>query len=355
MNLETPGAETPSPAAAPAANDEIAEILGLGSTPSPAPENGGTTPPEPPASGAVPSPSEAGGGEPAPSPPVTPPPAGETPPAPAAPAPTEGTPQGGTPPSPAPSAPPAAAPQPSPDEGALKTASLEATVAALQAEVERLRASPQPATGATAPQPAAALSPEQPAGEQPYRYALTLLKPIQDALLSEDPAQNISAIQTITNDLGTIVHNTVLAQVRSEMRGMFDRLAGMATEARTGESREQATEAGRQAYFSKFPAHKNDLILPIISSENAKLAAAYPNAPFDDNYQNALGARVNAALEAIGAKPSGGDTTPPAVQPNTPPARPAAMLPNGPRSAAPTAPNDLGEDIMATLDPFSGG
>lgn len=358
MSLDNnPAGSPPTADAAPAApviEQDIADVLGLeGDTSSVADAIAGGTPPppnEPPAGAASTPSSEAGAAVvPAPAAPVTEQtPAGEAPPAPAAATPTDGKPP--APAAPAPSEPPPAATQPPVDEAALKTASLEATVSALQAEVERLRANPQggqPQAG----QPSAP-STEQPAGEQPFRYALTLPEKVQQALLSDDPQQNVSAINTIVNDLGTIVHNTVLAQVRGEMRGMIQNLASMASEADSGQARSQAKEQAKEQYYGAFPAHKNALIEPIIVAENAKLAAAYPNSPWDQNWINALGARVNGVLEQLGAKP----VEQPAVPaPNPPPSRPAAMLPAGNRGAAPTGDVSLSDEVMDTLDPFSGG
>jgi hypothetical protein len=176
---------------------------------------------------------------------------------------------------------------------------------------------------------------------------------VQEALVGDDPAKTVAAINSIVNDLGTIVHNTVLAQVRAEMRGGFESLANMATEAQTGSARQSAVEASKQAYFSKFPTHNRPEIEVLVRAENAKLAAAYPNAPFDDNYMNALGARVNGVLASIGAAPAETETAPAAS--TTPAARPAAMLPSGNRSAPVTPSGSLSDEIMDTLDPFSGG
>lgn len=329
---------------------EIADVLGFDVDSTAAAEqiaSGETvTPPEPPSGAAKPSEAEGA---------VPPAPAPSVPPSEPSLVPAATTPTPGSPPAPAataPSASPPAAPQPA-DDSALRLASLQATVDALQRELAEARSQPAGAAPATPTAP----SSEQPAAEQPYRYALTLPQPVQEALMGDDPAKVVQAINSIVNDLGTIVHNTVIAQVRSEVRSAFQNFAGMATEAQTGDTREQARQKGLEEYYGKFPTHKNELIEPIIRSENMKLSAAYPNAPFDDNYQNALGARVNAALEQLGAKPSE-QPTEPVVQPPgapIPPPRPAAMLPSGNRAAAVTPSGDLSAEIMDTLDPFGGG
>ena len=358
MSLDNNPAGSPpvdASASTPNIEDDILEVLSLNGSAADADaianKGGEQTPPnEPPAGAASPSPLEAPGVEPAPTPGDTSPPAAPEAPQPfAAPAPSQGTPP--APAAPAPTEPQPAAPQPAPNEEALRTASLEAQVAELTRTIEQLRATPQPAAAPATP--AAPTSPEQPAGPQPYRYALTLPDQVKNALMSDDPQQNIAAINSIINDLGTIVHNTVLAQMRSEVQGLFQGLTNMAAEQTSLEQRQSAQEAGRTAYFNKFPAHKEPLIQPIITSENAKLAAQYPNAPFDDNYINALGARVNGVLEQLGAKPAEApQSTPPAPNP-APPARPATMLPSGNRSAPVTPSGDISDEIIGVLDPFA--
>lgn len=362
MSLDNnPAGSPPSEADAQPADleSDILSTLGLSSTDTTADaekiaNKAGEAPSnEPPAAAASPAPSEAGAADTAPAAPVTPPPAeSEAQPTPAAPPPAEGK-----APAPAATPPPAApdaAPQPQPTEAerALREASLQATVDALTRELAAARAQqgqPQAQPGA---QPAP--SPDQPAGEKPFVYDLTLPKPITDALLSEDPQQNVAAITKLTNDLGTIVHNTVLAQIRAEMRAGFQALFSSAQQLDVAETREKTVEAKREDYFKAFPAHKNTLIQPIIVAENQKLAAEHPNLTWDQNYINVLGTRVNAALEALGAKPPEAETPAPAPG-NAPPARPAAMLPSGNRSAAVTPSGDITGEIMDVLDPFSVG
>ena len=205
----TPNSPTP---AEPSLETEIMEALSLtGDTSSEADaiaNRGGDSTPEPKAADTPVSPPKAGEALDAPlASPVTPEPAAADP--------ATATPSAGQ--TPAPSDAPAltpAAPQ-AVNEDALRRASLEATVNALQAEITQLRANQQP-QGQQA-QPAAADSSGQPTAPQPFRYALTLPKPVQDAINSGEPEQVTAAIGSIVNDLGTIVHNTVLAQVRSEV------------------------------------------------------------------------------------------------------------------------------------------
>ncbi len=344
-----PEASSPTPADQPASDaveNDILDTLGLSD-----PENNAAppAPAEAPAAVASPQavPGEAVGSAPAsPDTPQEPTPA----PTPAAAAPTDGTPP--APAALAPSEPPPAAPPA--DEAALREASLRAINDALTRTVEQLRANPQG-------QPAQAGGPAASPGEQsaepaPFRYSLTLPEATQKALLSEDPQQNLAAINSIVNDLGTIVHNTVLTQVRSEVRGAFSTLMGMANASTANQTQEQAREAARETYFTAFPAHRNELIEPIIRQQAVKLSAEHPGLSFDQQYINALGARVNAVIEQLRTPADGEPASGEPAPANPTPARPAAHLPTGVRGSGAQAPtgSDLGEDIMGTLDPFSG-
>lgn len=276
--------------------------------------------------------------------PVTPPaPASPEPtPSPAAPAPAPVEPQ----PSPAPATPtpqPAAPTLTPPSEDVLRQRSLEATVEALQNEIAALRAAPssQPAPG----------TPAQPESGQPQieRYALTPPPALADALLSEDGDVRLRATMQLVNDTATIVHHKVIQQVGAYMQQLFN-----------GAQRDQAThenisrmEQGRAQYYERFPQHNNALYLPIIQAESAKLATEYPNLPWGDEFMNSLGARVNAAVEAL--QPGQPVVPPPApvAAPSTPvPPRPAPSIPSGgPRPSAPAGGElNLGDEILETLE-----
>lgn len=323
---------------------DVLDVLSLSDTSSTADKiakKSGDTPPEPTAAAPAPASPTAEGGVTAPSPSDTPP-AGETPPQPAAPEPAT------TPPAPAATEPPVqSTPALQVDEQALRLASLEAEKDALRRELEALRASPQQGQ----PAPTAAPSPEQPAAEPPpYKYALTLPKAMQDDLVGDDPAKTITAINTIVNDLGTIVHNTVLTQVRAEMQGMITRLSGMAQEAQFGDVRKSAVEEAKADYYKVFPDHNNPLILPIIQAESQKLSAEFPGLSWGEQMRNALGQRVNAYLQQLGARPQ----EPANPNPNPVPARPATFLPSGQRASV-VPESEIGQDVVDLLDPFSGG
>jgi len=294
---------------------------------------------------------EAGGG--ATAAPVTPPAAPTEQPAaqpPAAPEPAPATP----PVQPAPLAPPAtppAAPTTNPEE-ALRQSSLEAQVQALQLELQQLRANPQPATPGTQPAAPQQPSPAAESGEpQIERYNLTLPQHIQAALTSDDPNQMLAGIQTVINDLGTIVHNRVLEQTRTLVTQTVQQAVGGIRQDQALTQQQQEVETYRQSYYEKFPSHNSPLILPLLQAETARLAAEYPNARFDDNFINSLGSRVNNAIAQL----TGGGQQPSSAQPAVPPVvppRPAASLPSGTRAQAPGSELEGSDLIEQTLSAF---
>lgn len=314
--------------------EEVFDVLSIHDSgePEPDPE---PTPVEPPAGEGVATPSsspEPAAPEPAPAPsPAAPEPASPA----ASSAPAE--------PSPEP-APQAAAP--AVDEGKLRQASLEAQIDALTRTIEELRANPQPAASATP----ATTETGQPQDEGLVRYGLTLPKPVVDALQSDDPEQNVRAINQIANDMGTIIHNSVIKQVRAEVGAMFQAMMAEATQETTSSSREEAVANSRKKYYDAFPAHDNELILPIIQVESRKMAAEFPGLSFDDSYIAALGTRVNNALAKLrGEQPSANPAPAPAQ-------RPAAMMPSGNRGAAPAPTSEQGQTelIEDTFSMFGG-
>lgn len=343
-------------AVAPSIEADIIETLGLSDTSGDADRIAGQNPANDP-QGAPPAAPEAGAGDPsAPSAPEPSSAKTEASPQPAAVEPPAGTPPAGSAAS-APAGTPPAAQQPqSADEAALREASLRAQVASLQSVIDSMRSQSQPPQSGTPSAPPAGPESGQPAAEQPFRYNLTLPQPIVDALNSGEPEQIVPAIGKIVNDLGFIVHNTVIAQVRQEMQTAFSTLASMAERTNDGSTREAAREAAREQYFAAFKSHKNPLIEPIIQNEANKMAAEFPGLPWDANYINALGARVNAALEAIGAKlPDAAPADPGQANGGNPPAqKPAGFVGGGaPRQpSAAVAGGDLGQEIADTLGVF---
>lgn len=231
---------------------------------------------------------------------------------------------------PAPGAPPApAAPV---DPNLLRVNSLEATVQALQAELAAARAHPAPQAGQ--PQPG------QTAGQQDDlpRYALQLPPQVAAALTSGDDQQTIAGISHMMNSLATIVHHNV----RLEMRQALGSLLSTAQSQQAEQETSKFIQDSRADYYGAFPDHNNPLILPIIQAESVAMAGEFPGLPWNENYRNALGQRVEARLAQLRGQQQ--------PQGQQPPAAPAAMLPVGSRQEVPGA-ELTGGDLIA--DTFS--
>jgi hypothetical protein len=323
---------------------DLAEVFGLGgSSTSEADRIAaglGAQPPAPvPAAGEQPA--QAGEVGSAPASPDTSPaaaqPATGTPPAPAAPAPS----------APAPAAPPAV------DEAALKTASLEAQVAALTATIDQLRANPQPGQQP----PAAPESGQAPEGQiQPEVYNLTLPPQVLEAIQSEDAAVSAQGLNRLINDVATIIHNNVLTKATAHTNTAIQNLISQASQGQQAEQRTQAREEAQQAYYTAFPQHNNPVVLPIIQHQAQLMAAEFPNLAWGPDYVNALGARVNNAIAALSGGQPQAQPAPTPPMPNVPPAKPAAMMPVGGQrpAGAPSSEVEGSDLIMDTLSVFSG-
>jgi hypothetical protein len=320
---------------------EVASVFMFDDTPAPAsaPEApaAASTPPAPGAG--EPSEMAPGGTPPAPVPPAPPSPppapAPATPPPPGLEAPAAAP---GTPPPPPPPAAPAV------DEGALRTASLEAQLGALQAELARLRGQQPPAPG-TPPAPGApAAQPGTDGQPEEVRYNLSIPDPLFAAIMSEDPAQNRVGMTTLVNSLATNIHTNLRNEINARLATMQSRQE----QERTQTEQATALQEARTQYFQRFPQHNDPLIGPILSQQVRQLAVEFPNVPWDDNYMNALGARVNRALVTLR-----GEAQPAPVAPSPPPPppapRPAAMLPVGAPRPAGTDPDPFNsEDVIAS-------
>ena len=230
---------------------------------------------------------------------------------------------------PAPGAPPApAAPV---DPNLLRVNSLEATVAALQAELAASRASP--AQAGQSPQ-------AQTSGQQDDlpRYALTLPPQVAAALTSGEDQQTVAGVTHMMNSLATIVHHNV----RLEMRQALGQLLQTAQAQQSEQETSKFIQDSRADYYGAFPAHNNPLILPIIQAESVAMSGEFPGLPWNENYRNALGQRVEARLAQLRGQQQ--------PQGQAPPAAPAAMLPVGSRQEVPGS-ELTGGDLIA--DTFS--
>lgn len=271
-------------------------------------EGAASTPPSPSGDAVPPQPATSGDG-------VSTPPPGQQPA------------QAGQPPAPGAATPPVAPV----DENALRVQSLEATVLALQQELSNARAQPagpgQPAAGQ--PQP----------GQQDDlpRYALQLPPAVAAAINSGDDQQTLAGITHMMNSLATIIHHNV----RQEYRQALGQLVQTARQQEEEGSNQQFIAESRNDYYKAFPDHNNPLILPIIQAESVAMAGQFPGLPWNENYRNALGQRVNARLAELRGQ----------QQPSNVPPAPAAMLPAGSRPADSGVAELTGGDLIA--DTFS--
>jgi hypothetical protein len=174
------------------------------------------------------------------------------------------------------------------------------------------------------------------------RYALTLPPQVAAALTSGEDTQVVAGITHMMNSLATIVHHNV----RLENRQALGQIMQFAQQHETEQAQATQVSASREDYYKAFPSHKDPLILPIIQAESMAMAGEFPGLPWNDNYRNALGQRVEARLTqlrgGVQQQPNGG--TPP-------PAQPAASLPGGARQEPVPGGELTGGDLI--VDTFS--
>lgn len=265
---------------------------------------------------------------PSPEPPAAP--AAPTPPAEPAPAPAQPQADPNASPLAAPAAPsaPTAAPAPADPEAALRERSKDAQIAAMQAQIAELMKGKAPAAE---PEPGTAPTVSEPS------YALTIPAEVTSAIFGEDPATATHGLTHLVNSLAKHIHKTVAAEFTQKLNEFRGSLQTREVDAeRTQQAREM-----QEAYYAKFPAHNKPVLLPIVQQEAGRLAVEYPNATVDDNWYNALGARVTAAVAAITGQPAEPAPTPAP----TPAKKPAAMLPTGAPRSAPLVPGTEGDDV----------
>ncbi len=260
--------------------------------------------------------------------------------------------EGAAPVTPAPGTQPAAA-EPAPQETRLTSeerlqlASIRGLQDQNQQLLDALRAAQTPQTqqpgGAQAPQPSGG-----PAIEQVH---LTVPDNLYDAVFAEDPGLSKRGLNVLVSSIATAAVNHVLQRV---VPIVDQRISGY-------DSHNRATttaQSQEEDYYTAFPAHRNPLFRTAIESEMQKMAQEMPTAPWNEDFRNALGTRVNRTLQLLGinvgmvpgAKPNGeqpaaGFGAQPQGNGATPPA-PAPMLDSSNRGAAPA---DAGNFIAATF------
>jgi hypothetical protein len=196
-------------------------------------------------------------------------------------------PDGQTPPAASTSAPAAAVTA----EEKLRLQSLEATVQALQAELAAAKAGGQ---GAQPGQPGAT-QPAQPA--EPADPPLGVPPQLSNPIFSEESSleDKQAALTHLVNGIAVATERRTLAKVE---RLLEHRIAPLAQE------RQQSTaEDARKEYFEEFKEHNHPLVKPIIEMQAQQLWTEMPNLPWNKDSRAALGARVNAALQAVGWQP----------------------------------------------------
>lgn len=252
---------------------------------------------------------------------------------------TEQKPSGdGTSQTPAPGQQPAAA-EPTPPESRLtaeerlQLASIEALRTQNQQLLEAInrgQTQPQQPTGTQAPQPSGGLPIEQ--------VHLTVPDDLYNAVFAEDDQLSKRGMNVLVSSIATAAVNHVLQRV---VPIVDSRLSGYDSVTR----QRSAAATQEQDYYDNFPGHNNPVFRPVIESEMQKMAQEMPNTPWNEDFRNALGTRVNRTLQLLGfdvgmvpgARP---EAQPPAQgfgaqQQNggTPPA-PAPMLDSSNRGAA---------------------
>lgn len=218
---------------------------------------------------------------------------------------------------------PAAAPEP-PDPRDLELASLKAQLAQL---LDQQKAAP----AAPAAQPEDGLKPSPPIQVQLPNELLAMIN-------SEDHTQSAQGINTLVSVIATGLTQRFEAGLMALESKVMERFAGQSATA-TVEQEQQEAAQHRDNYFKAFPDHNKPVLMPILAQQAAELAAEFPGVPWNEQFINALGARVNASLGGIMPQA-------PAAQPA--PAKPAAMMPQGSRSEEPSA-DDLSNVIFDTF------
>lgn len=259
--------------------------------------------------------------------------------------PAGGTPQTPTQPGPAPAAPsPAAAPpsaapaQPQGyDPARMELESLRAQVAQLQ---QRL----QPPQPGGAPQPGAGAPPSgQPQADQAPQYGLQVPQEHVNMMQSDDPRQAQHAMSDMLNQALAHVHQRVVGEVQSLIQSHLQSF-------RTNLQAEQTTSSAVEDYYSNYPQHRQ--AAAIVTQEAAKLQQEFPGHPWNEQYRNALGSRVNTVLQSLGAPGAQPSVTAPAAPNGGAPAAPAPTPPVAhlPQQPAPFSPGGT-RPAMDSTDP----
>jgi hypothetical protein len=187
---------------------------------------------------------------------------------------------------------------------------------------------------------------------------LRLVVPDQlyDGLMSEDRA---TAQQSMSLLITAVAQNAAKAALAA-VPAIVDQRVSAVTQALEGNKQVEQME---QDYYNAYPAHNNPLFRELIASETAETYKQFPHAPWNADMINAVGAKVNAKLTALGINPVAmvngqgqGDGSEGQGQGNGsgngqpgPRPKPAPMLDASARSGSSGVPQDAGDFIRNTF------
>lgn len=202
----------------------------------------------------------------------------------------------------------------------LEKQSLKAQLAAMQAKLDEMSKSSEPTKGDDTGKPD-----EGSDKKELPSIKVQLPEQVKSALFGEDPEQASQALDSVLSSLATGLtrgFEAKLDALRAEMQtAKTEPKAKKTSEATPDDDAIAQAQTQREDYFKSFPDHNKPVLLPIIQQESMQLAAEHPGVPWSNEFRDALGARVNKALEDAGfvSSPTG----------NPVPKKPAAMLPKG--------------------------
>lgn len=133
------------------------------------------------------------------------------------------------------------------------------------------------------------------ADEQPLRLAVP--DNLYNGIFSEDEATSKQSLNLL---ISAVAHNAMQAALAKVGPLVDQKLQGVT---QTLEASKQQ-EGMEEAYFGRYPAHKNELFRPLIQSVVQEKYQQFPHAAWDETMMDAVGATVNAKLKALGVDPS---------------------------------------------------
>lgn len=217
----------------------------------------------------------------------------------------------------------------------------EMVIASLRAQIAQLQqAQPatQPAQPATEGQPAA-----QPAASEDQLQPVNFKMPdqLRKMLTEGEPEDMVAVVEQLIAGVANYAQQVSVRMAQAEAQKAVAAYKAEQTTAVQSQAQMEEARKMRDAYFSAFPQHNQPLYTSVLNQEAAKLAAELPGHPWDANFINALGARVNKVLADAGIGTAG--QTPAAVNTNPPAMMGAGTRPAGASGAAPTTEDEIAE------------